>query len=110
MVLGVGVYTGADGWHAGAQLPVTAHAPEMLLLDDGALIRLGGFARTESGQWTPISVEGGAANPQQPLDARFGDAIQLVGVSAPTTARHGEPLRFTMFWQSMISHLRTVRN
>ena len=100
MVLGVGVYTGADGWHAGAQLPVTAHAPEMLLLDDGALIRLGGFARTESGQWTPISVEGGAANPQQPLDARFGDAIQLVGVSAPTTARHGEPLRFTMFWQS----------
>ena len=44
-VLALGVYTDAAGWNSGSSLPVTQVDPVTPLLEGGALVRLGGFAR-----------------------------------------------------------------
>jgi uncharacterized membrane protein len=99
MALAVGVYAG-DNWHDGQRLPVTSHDANLPLLEDGTLLRLGGYARTAGGDWTPLApdaMQGGAAS----LAVRFGDAIELTGASLPATARAGEPARLTLLWRAL---------
>ncbi len=54
VTLGIGVYAGEEGWTGGTRLPVT-DAGGSPVLEDGTLLRLGGFERTADGQWQPTA-------------------------------------------------------
>ncbi len=97
--LGVGVYAGEEGWTGGARLPVTA-AGGAPVLEDGTLLRLGGFVKTPDGQWQqqPAIPDTYAAQPAQPIDAQYGDAIVLSAFSAPPTAQAGKSVPLRLQW------------
>jgi hypothetical protein len=98
--LGIGVYAGEEGWTDGARLPVTATsgAPR---LEDGTLLRLGGFERTANGQWQPQPTvpEAYTALPLQAVDARFGDTLLLPAVAVPNSITAGGSLPLRLQWQ-----------
>lgn len=97
--LAVGLFRSPDGWDAGDRLPVTAVQPALPLLEGGALLRLGSVTLDASGNWTPLSPQ--PAPPAVTLDARFGDALRLQGVTAAGGApQAGRPLDFTLHWQT----------
>ena len=100
VTLGIGVYAGEEGWTGGARLPVT-DAGGLPVLEDGTLVRLGGFERTADGQWQPQPAIPAtyAQQPSQPVDARFGDAIVMSEFSAPQALEAGEPLPLRLKWQ-----------
>ena len=97
--LGVGVYAGEEGWTGGGRLPVTA-AGGTPVLEDGTLLRLGGFVRTPDGQWQQQRAipDTYAAQPAQPIDAQYGDAIVLSEFSAPPTAQAGKSVPLRLQW------------
>ncbi|MFN8467719.1 MAG: DUF2079 domain-containing protein [Caldilineaceae bacterium] len=97
--LGVGVYAGEDGWTGGARLPVTA-AGGTPVLEDGTLLRLGGFVRTPEGQWQqqPAVPDAYAAQPAQGAAAQYGDAIVLSEFSAPPTAQASKSVPLHLQW------------
>lgn len=90
----LGVYAG-ETWAEGERLPVRSGLP---VLEDGRLLRLGGYQHSAAGEWLPVSEE--ASTPATPLDARFGEAIRLDGVTLPTTAQPATGLPFTLYWQA----------
>jgi len=99
-VLALGLHR-ADGrsWQTGQRVPVTAVDPALPVLEGGTLVRLGGYRRTDAGEWTPIALD--AAEPERAMDARFGDSIVLDGVSAPhATLSAGDALPFTLHWRA----------
>jgi hypothetical protein len=98
MALGVGVFDG-ENWRDGERLPVTSHASGLPLLEGGTLLRLGGYTRTADDAWTPLAPDAmpGSATP---LAVRFGDAIELVAVTAPAQAQAGAPLDFALSWRA----------
>ncbi len=94
-----GVYAQADGWTDGGRLAVSDRSPALPLFENGTLVRLGGFERSGRGEWSPLRMAEVA--PAQPLDARFGDAIVLEGVTVPaTTAQPGDELAATFHWRA----------
>lgn len=97
--LGVGVYAGDEGWDAGARLKVRQVEPTAPLLQEGTLVRLGGFAwdRTQK-RWMQLSPNAGA--PAQVVDAAFTGGLHLEGVTLPEVVRSGEPTPVTLFWRS----------
>jgi len=97
--LGVGVYAGEEGWTGGGRLPITA-AGGAPVLEDGTLLRLGGFVRTPDGQWQQQGAipDTYAAQPAQPIDAQYGDAIVLSEFSAPPTAQAGKSVPLRLQW------------
>ena len=99
-VLGIGVYAGEEGWTDGARLPVTT-AGGAPTLEDGTLLRLGGFERTVDGQWQPQPTvpEAYAALPLQAVDARFGDALLLPAAAVPNSITAGASLPLRLQWQ-----------
>lgn len=96
-VLALGVYAG-DNWAEGERLPVDAAQTGLPTLEDGTLIRLGGYQRTASGTWNAITPD--PAPPGTPLDVRLGDQIVLDGVTLPHTTRAGADLPFTLHWRA----------
>jgi hypothetical protein len=98
--LAVGVYAGEEGWTGGARLPVTASggAP---VLEDGTLLRLGGFERTADGQWQPQPAVPAAyaAQPVQPIDAHYDDALLLSAFAAPPSSRAGSSVPLWLQWE-----------
>lgn len=95
--LGIGVYDGDEGWNNGARLPITALEPAVPVLAQGTLARVNGYRRSGDGVWRPV---GSAAPPQRILDAGFGDAIRLDGVTLPGQAAAGAAVPFTLFWRA----------
>ncbi|MEZ4658632.1 MAG: DUF2079 domain-containing protein [Caldilineaceae bacterium] len=83
-------------WYNGERLPVTAAPPTMPVLENGALLRLGGFERDASGNWQPVAPD--AAKPVRATDARFGDQIVLDGVTPPALANRA--ITFTLAWRA----------
>ena len=100
VTLGIGVYAGEEGWTGGTRLPVT-DAGGSPVLEDGTLVRLGGFERTTDGQWQPQPAIPApyASQPAQPIDARYGDAIVLSEFSAPGASKAGEILPLHLKWK-----------
>ena len=100
VTLGIGVFAGEEGWTGGARLPVT-DARGLPVLEDGTLVRLGGFERTAAGQWQPQAAVPPAykTQPAQPIDVSFGDAIVLAEFSAPQSSRAGEMLPLHLRWK-----------
>ncbi len=97
--LGVGVYAGDEGWDAGARLKVRQVEPTTPLLQEGTLVRLGGFAwdRTQK-RWMQLLPNAGA--PARVVDAAFTGGLHLEGVTLPEVVRSGEPTPVTLFWRS----------
>lgn len=103
-VLALGVYRG-ENWAEGERLPVTGMATPRPVLENGTLLRVGGFARTQpsllqrgQAHWVPIDPLGDA--PQTALNVRFGDVLHLEAADWPATAQAGETLNFTLTWQT----------
>lgn len=101
-VLGVGVY-GGDSWAEGERLLVSQMAAPRPLLENGALLRVGGFVRTDPGlfsraAWEPVKLAPDTA--QTALDVRFGDVLRLEGVTLPDQVEAGSDLRFTLTWRA----------
>jgi hypothetical protein len=95
----LGLYTGEDGWHHGGRLPLTAVNPDLPVLEEGTLVRLGGYQRTDTGNWQPV-VEPPPAEKQ--LDVRFGGQLALEGVSVPERGvSPGDSLEFTLHWRAL---------
>ncbi|MFO7634126.1 MAG: DUF2079 domain-containing protein [Caldilinea sp.] len=98
-VLGVGVYEGEDGWANGDRLMTSQVDPPLPVLEDGSMVRLGGFARSAENQtWTPADPAGGGADPR--LGSRFEGGLWLDDASLPATARSGDLLPVTLFWRA----------
>ncbi|WP_298982136.1 DUF2079 domain-containing protein [Caldilinea sp.] len=97
--LGVGVYAGDEGWDAGARLKVRQVEPTAPLLQEGTLVRLGGFAWDRAQRrWMRLSPDAGA--PAQVVDAAFADGLHLEGFTLPEVVRSGEPTPVTLFWRA----------
>jgi uncharacterized membrane protein len=95
----VGVYRGQDGWQNGDRLPLTvAPTPTTPHFEGGALVRLGGYRRSSTGDWMPIQPNLGLSS--ESFDAQFGEGIfALTGVQVETSqAQPGEQLDFKLFW------------
>jgi hypothetical protein len=99
-VLGLGVFEGEEGWAGGARLPVTASggAP---VLENGTLLRLGGFTRTADGGWQAAPPVGAdyAALSLRGLDAAFGDELRLAAAAVPATVQAGASLPLRLQWE-----------
>lgn len=95
--LALGVYAGAN-WAEGERLAVDAADAGLPVLENGTLLRLGGYRRTPSGGWTPILPD--AAAPTTALDVRFGAHLVLDGATLPATAQAGTGLVFTLDWRA----------
>ena len=67
------------------------------VLEDGTLVRLGGYERAAGGEWLPPAPVSGT--PSQELDAPFGAALRLAGADVPQTVQRGGELLFTLHWQ-----------
>jgi hypothetical protein len=98
-VLAVGVFAGEEGWTSGARLPVTERG-ELPVLEDGTLLRLGGFKRTSNGDWEamPPLPEPFAALPMQPMATMFGQSLRLRAVGLPETGQAGQTLPLHLVW------------
>ncbi len=95
-----GVYAGEDGWLGSGRLPIANSEPWLPVLENGTLLRLGGFERTNSGDWQPLVQE--EADPQYSIQARFGNAIELEGANVPPpSANRGDALPFTLYWRAV---------
>lgn len=94
----LGVYDATDGqdWYNGVRLPVTHVAPPVPVLENGTLVRLGGYERTKAGAWRPILLD--AYKPQRSLDARFGEQIVLEGITPPVLVDGA--IAFTLAWNA----------
>ncbi len=99
-VLGVGVYTGEEGWTSGARLPVTQSAG-LPALESDTLLRLGGFARAGDTGWDVLSTlpEPFAALPLSAVDALFGHSLRLAVAGLPESAPAGQPLPLRLGWE-----------
>ena len=97
----VGVYRG-ESWQSGQRLPLTTGPmPAQIHLENGTLVRLGGYRRMTTG-WQPI--EFAYADPTQPLQVSFGNAQTLVALYGVTPIRlptqAGDDLRFQLHWRA----------
>jgi hypothetical protein len=100
VALVLGLYTGEDGWQNGNRLRITQAQPPLPLFEDNTLIRLGGYQRTETGEWKAIALP--TAPPTTPLDATLGDQIVLDGVTLlENTVRPGGNVTFTLHWRAV---------
>ncbi len=88
----LGVHSGDDP-DAG-RLPVVASEPPQPVLEEGTLLRLGGFERTRSG-WTQVQPL--AARPAA-LDAHFDGGITLENASVAPPARRVQTATVTLQW------------
>jgi uncharacterized membrane protein len=103
----VGVHAG-DEWHTGRRLP--ARAPDLPLLEDGTLVRLGAFQaqpagwshRFSSGQrvaWHAQPVV--ARAPARTLAVTLDAPLALLGVDGPPAqVQAGDQLEFALTWQA----------
>ena len=98
-VLGVGVYTGEEGWTQGARLNVRQAEPALPVLDSSTFVRLSGFAQaSREVNWTPLAPIENA--PAQTLNAAFAGGLALEGATLPQSARRGDTLAVTLFWRA----------
>lgn len=101
-VLAVGVYRG-ENWQAGERLPASIPPEDAIAfpaLEDGTLVRLGGFERDGKGGWRQVTPP--QTPPAQALDARFDDAAQLEGVTIDKSEfSPGEGVNFTLHWRGL---------
>jgi uncharacterized membrane protein len=99
-VLAVGVFSGEEGWTSGARLPVTDSAG-LPVLEDGTLLRLGGFARAGTAGWDALTTlpEPFAALPLQPVDVPFDGALWLRAAGLPAHAKAGQSLPLRLVWE-----------
>jgi uncharacterized membrane protein len=102
--LAVGVYEGTD-WASGSRLPVTSagmggdgELSSLPVLENGTLVRLGGYARAPDHTWQPVAPVAGS--PGQGLDARFEGGLRLAGADLPQTVRRGTGIPITLQWQA----------
>ncbi len=98
--LAVGLYAGENGWQNGQRLPVTRVKPALPLLEGKTIVRLGGYTRTDHGDWQALPAI--TAPPTTALDAKFGHMIALDGVTireASVTA--GDDLAFILYWHTV---------
>jgi hypothetical protein len=100
--LAVGVYEG-ENWESGTRLPVTSagmggegELSFLPMLENGTLVRLGGYARAADHAWQPVAPLAGS--PGQALDARFAAGLRLAGADLTKTAQRGAGLPFTLHW------------
>jgi uncharacterized membrane protein len=100
-VLGVGIYRGEEGWSSGARIPVTASGSQPVL-ENGTLLRLGGFERTGEDHWqpqAPLPQLFADLPPLQPVEASFGNAVQLLGAGRHDVARRSESMPLHLQWR-----------
>ena len=84
-----GVYAGEDGWLGSGRLPVANNEP--LAPRVGKRYACCAWAvlnAPSSGDWQPLAQE--EAEPQCPIQARFGDAIELEGANVAVAERRAE--------------------
>ncbi|MCS6827152.1 MAG: DUF2079 domain-containing protein [Caldilinea sp.] len=97
--LGVGVYASDEGWDVGMRLKVRTVEPTLPLLQEGTLVRLGGFARNgEQRRWITVAPDAGV--PTRVVDAAFTGGLHLEGSRLPEIVRRGEPTPVTLFWRA----------
>lgn len=99
-VLAVGVFAGEDGWTSGQRLSVT-QSSGFPVLEDGTLLRLGGFTRTADDDWgaQPALPLAFAGLSWRTLDINFGEALRLRSAGLPATLRAAQPLSLALTWQ-----------
>jgi hypothetical protein len=100
VVLAAGLYVGEEGWTSGARLPAT-DAAGLPVLEDGTLLRLGGFARKATGDWEalPLLPPSFAGLSAQPVTFNFGETLQLNEAFLPTEVKASAPLSLVLTWQ-----------
>ncbi|MCB0100112.1 MAG: hypothetical protein KDE46_30480, partial [Caldilineaceae bacterium] len=101
LVLGAFDATAGRDWYSGQRLLVTAAPSAMPILENGALLRLGGYARNAAGDWQAIELD--AAKPARRTDARFADQIVLDGVTPPALddGAIDKAITFTLAWRAI---------
>jgi uncharacterized membrane protein len=97
-VLGVGVYTGEDGWTQGERLAALQIEPTLPGLEGDSLVRLGGFQQSSDGDWRPIAPLDSA--PTQAVNAAFVGGLHLEGAALPQSVRRGGALPVTLVWRA----------
>ncbi|MEZ4709045.1 MAG: DUF2079 domain-containing protein [Caldilineaceae bacterium] len=83
-------------WYNGERLPVMMAPSFMPVLENGTLLRLGGFERDTAGNWQPVALD--AVKPARATDARFGEQIVLDGVTPPALVDRA--ITFTLAWRA----------
>lgn len=87
----------SQSWQEASRLPVTAMAKPYPLLDDQALVRLGGYVRDGDGRWIAQQQFG---NYQTALGVTLDTHVKLSGVSIDSRrVEPGSNLTFTLQWQ-----------
>ena len=105
LVLGVFDATADRDWYTGERLLVMAAPSAMPVLENGTLLRLGGYARNAAGDWQAIELDAG--KPARRIDARFADQIVLDGVTPPALADGAidgaidRAITFTLAWRAI---------
>ena len=99
--LAVGLYAGEDGRNAANRLLLQGHETDGRWLDDGRLLRLGGYEADGRGQWLRRHRSNwpstGAA------DAIFGNQVRLhTSQLGGEQFLAGESLPFTLYWEALI--------
>lgn len=85
---------------AGQRLPVTGNGG-LPVLEDGTLLRIGGFARTADGGWDALPALPAAYEELtwHPLNADFSGALYLRSAGLPATVKAAQPLSLGLTWQ-----------
>jgi len=97
-VLTVGVYVGEDGWDAGNRLAAASVDPALPTLEEGTLVRLGGYQAASPSSWQPVDPAGSA--PQRALDATFPGGLALKGTTVPETVQPDGMLDVRLYWRA----------
>ncbi len=98
--LAVGLYEGENGWQNGQRLSITKVEPALPLLENSTIVRLGGYVRTVRDQWQALSPV--TAPPATVLDAKFGEALVLNGVTVrESTIAADDVVDFNLYWHAI---------
>lgn len=95
----VGVMSGSDWTNAATRLPAQLVKSPLPVqpLDGGTAVEVGRFLRVVSLQ----STQAPAPQPSHRLRAQFGEDVRLLGYDATGSAKPGETVSLTLYWQAL---------
>jgi hypothetical protein len=94
----MGVYRGEEGWEAGDRLRLATVASDSVVAENGTLLRVGAFERSQTGDWRPVPPATLDAGPPRMLDAEVAGSFRLAAAAVPDTVKNGAPLPVQLRW------------